>query len=70
MGGADATDSMEEAPQTQVWLATGEDEDAQVSGKYFFHKRLKSCAKAGEDVNVQERYLETCEQISKIKFLG
>ena len=41
MGGASAPDNLEEGATTQVWLATSDDKDALVSGKYFYHKMLR-----------------------------
>lgn len=66
MGGAGAPDSLEEAPKTQVWLATSTDEKAQVSGKYFYHKKLRDFLPAAADVAVQEKFLAECARLSGI----
>ena len=42
MGGPGAPDSLEEGLATQVWLAVSEEKEALVSGKYFYHKKLRS----------------------------
>jgi hypothetical protein len=70
MGGAGAPDSLEEAPKTQAWLAVSNDKDALVSGKYFYHKRLKSYNPAADNKSLQERLIEACEKISGIPFPG
>ncbi len=70
MGGAGAPDSIEEAPKTQVWLATSNDKDALVSGKYFFHKKTRSFHPAVIDEKIQERFLAECERLSGVAFPG
>ena len=52
MGGAGAPDSLEEAPETPVWPATGMDKQALVSGKYFYHKKLRDYRPEASDVNL------------------
>src|SRR6202167_4864740 len=37
MGGPGATDDMDQAHRTQVWLAVSDDPAASVSGEYFYH---------------------------------
>lgn len=39
MGGAGAPDDLTKGAETQVWLATGQDPEALVTGKYFHHKK-------------------------------
>ena len=68
MGGAGAPDSLEEAPKTQVWLATSNDPKALVSGKYFYHQKLREAHPAAADKNIQEQFLKECENLSGIKF--
>ncbi|GGB02160.1 SDR family NAD(P)-dependent oxidoreductase [Puia dinghuensis] len=68
MGGPGATDDLEEGYQTQVWLAVSDDEKAQVSGRYFYHRREARYLPAADDVTIQEKFLALCEQISGIPF--
>lgn len=70
MGGPSAPDRLEDGPKTQVWLATGDDREAQVSGKYFHHMRERGHLAETEDIKLQERFLQECEKISGIKFPG
>jgi NAD(P)-dependent dehydrogenase (short-subunit alcohol dehydrogenase family) len=64
MGGAGAPDSLKEGPETQVWLAVSSDRDAQVSGKYFFHKKLHRFNEAASDINLQDKLLDAYHRIS------
>ncbi|HET7001334.1 MAG TPA: SDR family NAD(P)-dependent oxidoreductase, partial [Puia sp.] len=41
MGGANAPDDLEKGFQTQTWLAVSNDEQAKVSGHYFYHQKQK-----------------------------
>jgi NAD(P)-dependent dehydrogenase (short-subunit alcohol dehydrogenase family) len=68
MGGAGAPDSLKEAPETPVWPATGIDKQALVSGKYFYHKKLRDYRPEASDVNLQERFLSACSRLSGIEF--
>lgn len=68
MGGAGAPDSLEDAPKTQVWLATSDDKKAAVTGKYFYHMKPASCHAAAGDVETQDAYIAACEKISGVPF--
>lgn len=68
MGGPGAPDSLEEAPKTQMWLATSDDKEACVTGKYFYHKRLHRCLQAASDTKTQDAFLAACEKISGVPF--
>ena len=66
MGGSGAPDSLEEAPQTQVWLAAGEEEAANVSGKYLYHQREADSLPQAHDPHVQDYYLARCQAITGV----
>ncbi len=68
MGGPGAPDSLEEGPATQVWLAVSEEKEALVSGKYFYHKKLRSSLPAAADTAVQEKYISECARLSGVSF--
>jgi hypothetical protein len=70
MGGAGAPDSLADAPVTQVWLAVSKDENALVSGKYFYHQKRRAYHPAADDAAIQEGFLAACERISGVKFPG
>ncbi len=68
MGGPGAPDDLEKGFQTQAWLAVSNDEQAKVSGFYFYHQKQKRPLPAAGDMDVQEKFLSLCEQITGIHF--
>jgi NAD(P)-dependent dehydrogenase (short-subunit alcohol dehydrogenase family) len=65
MGGAGAPDDIDKAHRTQVWLATSDEAAATVSGKYFFHQKLRDPDPATKDVEGQNLLLDLCQKISR-----
>jgi NAD(P)-dependent dehydrogenase (short-subunit alcohol dehydrogenase family) len=70
MGGPNAPGSLEDAPKTQVWLATGNEPQALVTGQYFYHKKRRQFHPAAADIDVQEQFLAECARLSGISFPG
>jgi len=68
MGGAAATDNLEEGFQTQAWLAVSDDKEAKVSGRYFHHQKEAKYLAAADDVSIQEKLIAICEQLTSIPF--
>lgn len=68
MGGPGAPDSMEDAVKTQAWLATSNDDEAMVTGQYFYHKKLRTPNPSTAKKDVQEKFLDECQRISGISF--
>ena len=68
MGGPGAPDDLEKGYQTQTWLAVSNDEQAKVSGRYFFHRKETYYLPVAGDVSKQDEFLALCEQISGVKF--
>ena len=68
MGGSGAPDSLEDAPKTQVWLATSNDKEALVSGKYFYHQSQRAYLPAAAGTKIQDRFLAACAEFSGVKF--
>jgi NAD(P)-dependent dehydrogenase (short-subunit alcohol dehydrogenase family) len=66
MGGTEATDALDEAHRTQVWLAASDQPEALVTGEYFYHLRKKGTLPAAHDVARQDRLLAICERLSGI----
>jgi NAD(P)-dependent dehydrogenase (short-subunit alcohol dehydrogenase family) len=64
MGGAAAPDDIDKAHRTQVWLATSDEPTASVSGRYFFHQRLRDPDPATKDVERQRLLLDLCHKVS------
>ena len=67
MGGSDATDDLDQAHRTQVWLAVSDDPAATVSGEYFYHMKRKSPLPATRDVNLQDRLLAFCSHVTGVE---
>jgi len=68
MGGKGAPDNLEKGYETQVWLAASDDEKAKVSGHYFFHQKERHHNREADDVELQERFLRMCEEITGVSF--
>jgi len=68
MGGKGAPDNLQKGYETQVWLAVSDEDIAKVSGQYFFHKKENRYNTESNDVNVQQRFLDRCREITGIDF--
>jgi len=68
MGGSGAPDNLEKGFLTQAWLTVSNDDQAKVSGRYFFHQKESYYLPVAGDTHVQEKFLAVCEQISGIHF--
>lgn len=68
MGGRGAPDDINQAHRTQVWLAVGEDPSARVTGKYFYHMRLRVPNREVNDVRLQDQLIESCHRLSGVRF--
>jgi NAD(P)-dependent dehydrogenase (short-subunit alcohol dehydrogenase family) len=66
MGGAGAPDDINKAHQTQVWLATSDEPAATVSGKYFFHQKLRDPDPVTKDIERQGLLLALCRKASGV----
>jgi NAD(P)-dependent dehydrogenase (short-subunit alcohol dehydrogenase family) len=66
MGGPSAPDDLQKGYETQVWLATSNDERAKVSGRYFFHKKETRYNHYADDVELQEKLLDLCEEMTGV----
>ena len=66
MGGRSAPDNLQKGYETQVWLAVSNDEKAKVSGRYFFHQKERHHNHDADDVQIQERFLQLCEEITGV----
>ena len=64
MGGAGAPDDLTLGHQTQVWLATSDDQAADVSGKFWYHQRTRAPAPAVGDFTVQGTLLRELERVT------
>jgi NAD(P)-dependent dehydrogenase (short-subunit alcohol dehydrogenase family) len=67
MGGAGATDDLDEGHRTQVWLAASDDPDAMVTGEYFYHRKLRTPNPSARDTDRQEELLAACKRFSGVE---
>ncbi|QGY45300.1 SDR family NAD(P)-dependent oxidoreductase [Maribellus comscasis] len=68
MGGPGAPGNLQKGFETQVWLAVNNDEEAKVSGCYFYHKKQKYHVPEATNVQVQEQFLNLCKKITGVGF--
>jgi NAD(P)-dependent dehydrogenase (short-subunit alcohol dehydrogenase family) len=68
MGGRGAPDDLQKGYETQVWLAVSNDEKAKVSGRYFHHQKETRHNPEADDVRLQERFLDSCREITGVSF--
>jgi len=68
MGGRGAPDDLQKGYETGVWLAVSNDEKAKVSGRYFFHQQERRSNPEADDIEIQEKFLNTCKEITGINF--
>ena len=68
MGGRGASDDLQKGYETQTWLATTNDSEAKVSGRYFYHQTESRFNSQAGDVSLQEKFLNLCEDITGIPF--
>ena len=67
MGGSSATDDLDQAHRTQVWLAVSDDPAALVSGEYFYHMQKRQPLPATRDASVQDRLLDFCSRVTGVE---
>jgi NAD(P)-dependent dehydrogenase (short-subunit alcohol dehydrogenase family) len=66
MGGAGASDDLDAAHRTQVWLAVSDDPSAQVTAQYFYHMRPREPNPLSRREDLQEQLLGACHRLSGI----
>lgn len=66
LGGPNATDDLPTGADTQVWLATSDEPAATVTGRYFKWREDLRANPAAYDVEVQERLLGACAEITGV----
>jgi NAD(P)-dependent dehydrogenase (short-subunit alcohol dehydrogenase family) len=68
MGGQNAPDDLQKGYETQTWLAVSNDEEAHVGGRYFHYKRETSYNAQADDVELRERFLSLCRELTGVSF--
>jgi hypothetical protein len=66
MSGPGAPDDLDAAHRTQVWLAVSDDATAMVTGKYFYHMRVREPHRAAHKTELQEALLDACKRLSGV----
>ncbi|MEU4761874.1 SDR family NAD(P)-dependent oxidoreductase [Actinosynnema sp. NPDC023794] len=66
LGGPDATDDLPTGADTQVWLAASDEPAATVTGRYFKWREDLRANPAAYDVEIQERLLGACAEITGV----
>jgi NAD(P)-dependent dehydrogenase (short-subunit alcohol dehydrogenase family) len=68
MGGPGAPDDLQKGYETQVWLAVSNNDKAKVKGRYFHHQKESRHNPDADDVELQERFLSLCKEITGVPF--
>jgi NAD(P)-dependent dehydrogenase (short-subunit alcohol dehydrogenase family) len=64
MGGAGATDDLDQGHRTQAWLAVSDDRAAKVTDGYFYHMQPRTPNPAARERERQEKLIEVCKRFS------
>ena len=67
LGGRGATDELPIGAQTQVWLATSDEPDALVTGRYFKWREELRANPAAYDTGQQDALLQACERLTSTR---
>jgi NAD(P)-dependent dehydrogenase (short-subunit alcohol dehydrogenase family) len=68
MGGGGAPDDLHKGYETQVWLAVSNEENAKVSGHYFFHQKPIPHNPQADNIQLQDKFLRLCAAITGVEF--
>ena len=66
MGGAGASDDLDQGHRTQVWLAVSDDSAARVTGGYFYHLKKRAPNPSAHDQALQDGLIEACRKLSGV----
>lgn len=66
MGGPDAPDHLELGHQTQTWLATSEEPEALVSGRYCHHRETPPPRAEASDPSFQDQLLHKLAELTEV----
>jgi NAD(P)-dependent dehydrogenase (short-subunit alcohol dehydrogenase family) len=67
MGGPGASDDLVQGHVTQVWLAVSDDAEANVTGRYWYHRQLQTPARAVNDLAFQEALLDELSRLTGVE---
>jgi hypothetical protein len=66
LGGQGATHELPVGAETQVWLATSDDADADVTARFFKWRRDLRANSAAYDTGLQEALLAACARLTGV----
>jgi NAD(P)-dependent dehydrogenase (short-subunit alcohol dehydrogenase family) len=66
MGGSAAPDDMNQAHRTQAWLAVSDDDEARVTGQYFFHLKQRAPDPTTRDAARQDALVAACQRLTGV----
>jgi NAD(P)-dependent dehydrogenase (short-subunit alcohol dehydrogenase family) len=66
MGGRGAPDDLPEGAETQVWLASSDEPDALVTGRYLYRRGDRRANPAAYDIGLQEGLLAVCAKLTGV----
>ena len=66
MGGPAAPDDLNQAHRTQAWLAVSDDDEARVTGQYFYHLKPRAPDPITRDAARQDGLVSACERLTGI----
>jgi NAD(P)-dependent dehydrogenase (short-subunit alcohol dehydrogenase family) len=67
MGGRGAPDDLTMGFETQAWLAVSNDPNALTTGRHFYHKTEARYRPEAANVELQEKFLLACEQLTGVR---
>lgn len=68
MGGRNAPDDLKKGFETQAWLAVSNDQNAKVSGRYFFHQKERRYNPTADDIALQKKFLALAGELTDVHF--
>src|SRR5215467_8519244 len=66
MGGAGATDDLDQGYLTQTWLAVSDDPAVIVSGNYWYHRKQQAPAAEASDVRFQDQLVTSLAKLTGV----
>jgi NAD(P)-dependent dehydrogenase (short-subunit alcohol dehydrogenase family) len=70
MGGPGATDELAAGADTPIWLATGDDGAARLSGSYLHRRSVLEANPAAYDPSLQDGLIAACAQLTGVDLAG
>jgi NAD(P)-dependent dehydrogenase (short-subunit alcohol dehydrogenase family) len=68
MGGQGAPDDLQKGYETQAWLAVSDDDNAKVSGHYFYHQKQKRSNPEADNAVLRGKFIARCQEITGVSF--